>query len=108
MNELAIRAMQPADMEEACEIIGLAFADNPSTLAVAGDRNRALRIMRAGVRIAKFGRSSSHALVASDANRIAGVLNAAEWPACQMPVREKIQSAFAMVRIMGLCRGCSS
>lgn len=102
MNEFTIRPMQPADLEEVCEIIGLAFADNPSTLAVAGDRARALRIMRSGVRIAKFGRPWSHALVARDANQIAGVLNAAQWPACQMPVREKILSAYAMIRIMGL------
>ncbi len=102
MNGITIRRMQGADVDEACEIVGLAFADNPSTLAVAGDRTSALRIMRAGVRIAKFDRPCSCALVASDARRAVGVLNAAEWPGCQMSMREKIPSAFAMIRIMGV------
>jgi ribosomal protein S18 acetylase RimI-like enzyme len=101
MNEFTIRPMRVADTSEVCEIIGLAFADNPSTLAVARDRRSALRIMRAGVRIAKFDRPCSYALVAGDAMRIVGVLNAAEWPGCQMSLREKLRSAFAMVRIMG-------
>jgi ribosomal protein S18 acetylase RimI-like enzyme len=102
MDGIVVRPMRAADLDQACETVGLAFADNPSTLAVAGDRASAQRIMRAGVRIAKFTQRSSYALVASDATRIVGVLNAAEWPGCQMPAREKIRNAFAMVRIMGM------
>jgi len=102
MKGLTIRPMLKDDLDQVCEIVGLAFVDNPSTLAVAGDRASALRIMRAGVRIAKFERPRRYALVANDSKRIVGVLNAAEWPGCQMPAGEKIRNAFAMVRIMGL------
>jgi len=38
------------------------------------------------VRVAKLGRKCSHVLVAEKAGRIVGVLNAAEWPNCQMRI----------------------
>jgi ribosomal protein S18 acetylase RimI-like enzyme len=96
-----IRAMAANDMDEVCEVVGLAFAENPSTLAnVRGDRERACQTMRDAVRIAKFGRPWSHALVAVQAGGIAGVLNAAEWPHCQLSIVEKIRTAPSMVRIM--------
>jgi len=63
-------------MSAVCEVIGAAFADNPSTLAnVGGDTARAEQVMRNAVRIAKFGRPWSHALVAVHAGRIVGALN---------------------------------
>jgi ribosomal protein S18 acetylase RimI-like enzyme len=96
-----IRAMTIKDMDAVCEVIGLAFAENPSTLAnVRGDRERARQTMRDAVRIAKFGRPWSHALVALQAGRIAGVLNAAEWPHCQLSILEKVRTTPSMVRIM--------
>jgi hypothetical protein len=45
-DNIEIRRMTAADMDSVCEVIGLAFADNPSTLAnVHGDRARARRMM---------------------------------------------------------------
>ena len=45
---MEIRLLSPEDMDAACEVIGLAFADNPHTLAVVrGDRSRGARMMRA-------------------------------------------------------------
>jgi ribosomal protein S18 acetylase RimI-like enzyme len=99
--DVMIRRMTRADMTAVCEVIGLAFADNPSTLAnVRGDRTRARRLMRDAVRIAKFGRPWSHALVAVQGDTVVGALNAAEWPHCQMGVVEKFKTAPAMVLIM--------
>ena len=93
--------MTTQDMDSVCELIGLAFAENPSTLAnVRGDQQRARQTMRDAVRIAKFGRPWSHALVAVHADRIVGVLNAAEWPHCQLSTVEKIKTAPSMIRIM--------
>lgn len=93
--------MAPEEMDAACELIGLAFADNPSTLAnVGGDRARAHRVMRDAVRVAKFGRSWSHALVAVQDDEIVGALNAGEWPHCQMTALEKVKTAPSMIRIM--------
>jgi ribosomal protein S18 acetylase RimI-like enzyme len=101
VGAVEIRAMTTKDMDPVCELIGLAFAENPSTLAnVRGDRERAHQTMRDAVRIAKFGRPWSHALVAVEAGRIAGVLNAAEWPHCQLGIVEKIRTTPSMVRIM--------
>jgi ribosomal protein S18 acetylase RimI-like enzyme len=98
---MEIRAMAADDMDAVCEVVGLAFADNPSTLAnVRGDRERARQTMSDAVRIAKFGRPWSHARVAVQAGGITGVLNAAEWPHCQLSVVEKIRTAPSMVRIM--------
>jgi ribosomal protein S18 acetylase RimI-like enzyme len=88
-------------MATVCEVIGLAFADNPSTLAnVRGERTRARRVMQDAVRIAKFGRDWSYALVAEQGDVVVGALNAAEWPHCQMGVAEKIKTAPAMAWIM--------
>jgi hypothetical protein len=85
-----IRRMSKGDVEEASRLIASAFADNPNTLAVTrGDRAKAQRIMQAGVRVAKLGRKCSYVLIAEEAGRIVGVLNAAEWPNCQMRIGER-------------------
>ena len=100
-DNIEIRRMTAADMDSVCEVIGLAFADNPSTLAnVRGDRARARRLMQEAVRVAKFGRRWSHALVAEQGGMVVGALNAAEWPHCQLGMVEKIKTAPAMLRIM--------
>jgi len=94
--------MGAADRDAVCDVIGLAFADNPSTLAnVRGDRARARRVMRDAVRVAKFGRASSYGLVAEEQGRIVGALNAAPWPRCQLTAGEKLRTGPAMIRIMG-------
>jgi ribosomal protein S18 acetylase RimI-like enzyme len=99
--DVVIRRMTQGDMTAVCEVIGLAFADNPSTLAnVRGDRTRARRVMQDAVRVAKFGRTWSYALVATQGDSVIGALNAAEWPHCQMGVVEKFKTAPAMALIM--------
>lgn len=88
-------------MTAVCEVIGLAFADNPSTLAnVRGDRAKARCMMQDAVRVAKFGRPWSYALVAVQGDTVVGALNAAEWPHCQLGIAEKIKTAPAMAWIM--------
>ena len=57
--------------------------------------------MRGGARVAKFGRTCSHGLVAERGDQIVGALNAARWPRCQLGVWEKVKSAPAMIRLMG-------
>jgi ribosomal protein S18 acetylase RimI-like enzyme len=97
-----IRPMAADDIEPVCEVIGLAFTENPSALAnVRGDRARSRQTMSDAARIAKFGRPWSHALVAVHKGRIVGALNAAKWPHCQMSTVEKIKTAPSMIRIMG-------
>src|SRR5258707_6427483 len=81
--------MCDSDMEAVCEVIGLAFADNPNALVIGRrDRAKAERMMRIGVRIAKLSRKWNRVLVALKASRIVGVLNAVKWPNCQMERRE--------------------
>jgi ribosomal protein S18 acetylase RimI-like enzyme len=95
-----IRRMVTGDMAAVCELIGAAFADNPSTLAnVRGDRARARRVMREAVRVAKFGHPWSSALVVVQGHEIVGALNAAQWPHCQLGIAQKIKTAPSMVRI---------
>ena len=94
--------MSSGDLDAACKLLGLAFADNPSTLAVTrGDRAKAQRIIQAGVRVAKLGRKFSHVLIAEKVGRIVGVLNAAEWPNCQMRLGEKFRTAPGMAWVLG-------
>jgi ribosomal protein S18 acetylase RimI-like enzyme len=101
LDDLEIRRMAAADMGAVCEVMGLAFADNPSTLAnVRGDRDTARRVMQEAVRVAKFGRTWSYALVAVRGGAVVGALNAAEWPHCQLGIAEKVKTAPAMARIM--------
>jgi ribosomal protein S18 acetylase RimI-like enzyme len=99
---MQIRKMSPEDVDAVCEILALAFADNPNTLAVVrGDRAKARRMMRAAARAAKVGRACSHVWLAEKAGRLVGVLNAAEWPRCQLSIGEKVKIAPAMIRAAG-------
>lgn len=102
MDDVDIRPIRDGEMDAACEVIGLAFADNPNSLAIAGgDRATARRMMKAGMRVAKLGRKVSYVLIAEQAGAIVGVLNAAEWPNCQMRTAEKLRTAPAMIRALG-------
>ena len=97
-----IRRMSNGEVDEASRLIASAFVDNPNTLAVTrGDRAKAQRIIQAGVRVAKLGRKCSFVLVAEHAGRIVGVLNAAEWPHCQLRIGEKIRTTPGMIKVMG-------
>jgi ribosomal protein S18 acetylase RimI-like enzyme len=94
--------MSPGEVEAASQLVGLAFADNPNALAVTrGNRGQAQRMIEAGASVAKLGRPSSHVLLAEQAGRVVGVLNAAEWPNCQLRLSEKIRTAPRMIRAMG-------
>jgi hypothetical protein len=100
-SSIDIRPMTHRDTDEVCAVVGEAFSDNPSTLAnVRGGRKKANRVMRDAVRIAKFGRAWSNALVAMQGGDVAGVLNAAECPHCQLGGFEKVKTAPAMLWIM--------
>jgi ribosomal protein S18 acetylase RimI-like enzyme len=100
-HTLTVRRMSDLDMDAVCALIGLAFADNPSTVAtVHRDRERAERLMRGAARVAKFGRPWSHALVAVQAEQIIGALNAAAWPDCQLTGLRTIAAMPAMTRVL--------
>ena len=48
LDDIEIRSMNPGDADGVCEVIGLEFAGNPSTLAnVRGDRAKAPPVVRA-------------------------------------------------------------
>jgi ribosomal protein S18 acetylase RimI-like enzyme len=103
LNDIQIRPMLASDMDAACELIGLAFADNPNTLAVAGgNRAKARQVTQAAVRVAKLGRKYSHVLIAEDEERLVGVLNAVDWPHCQLRAAEKLKIVLAVLPAMGL------
>jgi len=94
--------MSAGELEAACAIVGLAFADNPNTLAVTGgDRTKARQAMQVAVRAAKLDRKYSHVLVAAWGGRLIGVLNAAPWPNCQLRTIEKVKATPALVRALG-------
>jgi GNAT superfamily N-acetyltransferase len=102
VSGVTIRPMTGAELDAACEVIGLAFADNPSALAnVRGDRIKARSRMQRAVRVAKLSRPFSSVLVAEDRGRLIGVLNAVPWPRCQLTLSEKLRTAPTMIRIMG-------
>ncbi|MGC5055099.1 GNAT family N-acetyltransferase [Micromonospora sp. DT48] len=103
MSDVTVRRITPAEMAEASRIVGLAFALNPSNLAIAGgNQDKAARIMENAALTLKLSNSASHVLVAEREGRLAGVLKAAQWPHCQMTVGEKIKSIPSQVRTMGL------
>ncbi|MFI9503194.1 GNAT family N-acetyltransferase [Nocardia sp. NPDC052566] len=102
MDDIRIRPMVAADMAAACEVLGLAFADNPNTLALAGgDRVKAERIMRSGVRVGKLGRKFTQVFVAERAGAVVAVFNAAQWPRCQLSAAEKLRTAPRMLGLLG-------
>jgi ribosomal protein S18 acetylase RimI-like enzyme len=102
VDATTIRPVAAEDMEAVCAVIGHAFADNPNSLAISGgDSAKAERVMRGSARVAKFGRTCSHGIVAERGDEIVGALNAARWPRCQLSTREKVKSAPGLVRLMG-------
>ena len=102
LDDLEIRPPHAIELDAVCEVIGLAFADNPSTLAnVRGDRVKAMRAMRGAARLAKFGRRSSTALIALRDGEVVAALNAAAWPRCRLRWTEKLTMAPGMLRALG-------
>jgi ribosomal protein S18 acetylase RimI-like enzyme len=102
VSSIRVRSMSAREMNVACQVIGLAFADNPSTLAtVRGDRAKARSTMERAMHVVKLSASDDHVLVAEQQGRLVGVLNAAQWPACQMGAWQKLRTAPAMLRAMG-------
>jgi len=59
-----------------------------------------MRMTRAAVRIAKFARRWSCVIIAEDAGRVVGVLNAVDWPHCQLGPLEKLKIALAVIPSM--------
>ncbi|AXG77931.1 GNAT family N-acetyltransferase [Streptomyces paludis] len=57
--------------------------------------------MEQGTRIIKLGSPFSHVLGAERKGRLVGVLNATEWPHCQMTTGEKLKMAPVMIRTIG-------
>jgi ribosomal protein S18 acetylase RimI-like enzyme len=102
VSDVTVRPVTAAEMEGACRLIGLAFAANPSNLAIVrGDRDKSSRMMEQAARAVKLGNRFSHVLGAERQGHIVGVLNAAEWPHCQMTIGEKIKAAPSQIRTMG-------
>jgi len=103
LRGIEIRPLSAADMDAACELIGLAFSDNPNALTVAGgDHARARRMTQSAVGIAKLNRKFSQAIVAEDGGRLVGLLNAVDWPHCHLRTGEKIRTALAVLPAMGV------
>lgn len=103
MLRVEIRPLRQGELEDACAVLGLAFADNPNTLVLArGDAGRAKRIMRAASRVGKLGRPAGHTWIAEANEQLIGVLHAAEWPRCQASLLEKLRHAPMMLAVMGL------
>jgi ribosomal protein S18 acetylase RimI-like enzyme len=97
-----VRPIAPNEVGAACALLGLAFADNPSTLAnVRGDRARARRMMERTARVVKLGATYSHVLVAEENDEIVGVLNASPWPHCQLGIAAKLRNTSKMMRAAG-------
>jgi ribosomal protein S18 acetylase RimI-like enzyme len=102
VGSIRVRPLCAGELDVACQVIGLAFADNPSTLAtVRGDRAKARQTMQRAMHVVKLSASHSHVLVAGQQGRLVGVLNAAQWPDCQMGAWERLKTAPAMLRAMG-------
>ena len=107
MDGIRVRRMDVADEQAVGDILGLAFADQPNTLAIArGDAALARRIAFRGMRVAALGRTHKNLWVAEDAARegarVVGALNAVEWPHCQMSTAEKLRTALPMLLAMGM------
>jgi len=102
MAGIVVRRMVDADRDDVGDVLGYAFADQSNTLAIArGDPVLAERLALDGMRVATLGRSHKNLWVAEDAGSVVGVLNAVEWPNCQMSLGEKLRTALAMLIAMG-------
>lgn len=106
MDGIQVRRMAATDEQAVGDILGLAFADQPNTLAITrGDMALARRIAFSGMRVSTLGRTHKNLWVAYEAGyeggRVVGALNAVEWPHCQMSIGEKLRTALPMLLAMG-------
>jgi ribosomal protein S18 acetylase RimI-like enzyme len=102
VTDLTIRPVERFEMDEACRIVGLAFAHNPSTLAMArGDQHKAGRMAAEVARVINFGNTFSRLFGAERQGRLVGVLNAVPSPHCHVTVAAKIRAAPSQLRVLG-------
>jgi ribosomal protein S18 acetylase RimI-like enzyme len=107
MDGIQVRRMTRADEQAVGDILGLAFADQPNTLAVTrGDVALARRIAFDGMRVATLRRTYKNLWVAEEIGsgdgRVVGALNGIDWPHCQMTLAEKLRTAAPMLLAMGM------
>jgi ribosomal protein S18 acetylase RimI-like enzyme len=106
---VVIRHAATRELDDACAVLGLAFMENPSTLAnVGGDRVRAQRLIRSTARAVKLATPYSHVLVAETDGRIVGVLNAVAWPHCQLGLADKVKTAPRLILAVGTAVGSAA
>lgn len=104
MSKVTVRPASLGEKDGICRLIGLAFVDDPSTLAIVrGDRRKASRMMEYAARVILHPETAfGHVLVAEREGRLVGAINAVEWPRCQMSKGEMLTTAPTMLRGMGL------
>jgi ribosomal protein S18 acetylase RimI-like enzyme len=101
-DEVIVRPLATGELDDACTLLGLAFADNPSTLVnVRGDVDRAQRLIRRVAHMVKLAGPYSHVLIAENDGRVVGVLNAVTWPHCQLGIADKIKTTPGLIFAAG-------
>jgi predicted N-acetyltransferase YhbS len=97
MEQILIEKMQKEELSRASEVLGKAFATQPSSLAIYGNKTdiaRRLQIV--------FGAMLEHLLgqvfVAKQDGRIVGAMRIVEWPGCQMSPLRGLRMLPAMMK----------
>jgi ribosomal protein S18 acetylase RimI-like enzyme len=102
MSDVTIRPVTRSEMNEAVRIVELAFANNPSTLAIArGNPGKAGRMAGEVARVINFGNRFSRVFGAERQGRLVGVLNAVPSPHCHPSVGTKIRATPGQFRVLG-------
>lgn len=102
MDNVTIDWIQPGEANQAATVLSHAFLTQPNSLAVWGRQDEYARhVMETVFRIAKLNRPVSRILIARKENLIAGVLNMAGWPHCQLSVSERLRLLPRMMVMIG-------
>ncbi len=97
---IRIREMQEADLLQAAEVIGKAFATNPNTIAIWRGKDNVAKRMEASI-AGRFRHMPGKVFVAELDGRIVGVMRTVEWPGCQTPLLKSLQMMPSMLGTIG-------
>ena len=103
MIKIVIQPIQPEDLAEALDVLGKAFATQPSFLAIYKGRTQSdieRRIQITFGALIKY--LPGQVFVAKHASRIVGAMRIVEWPSCQMKPLQILRVLPASMKAGGL------
>ncbi|MFC1919166.1 hypothetical protein ACFLWX_00030 [Chloroflexota bacterium] len=101
MTEIVIQPMQPEELFQALDVLGKAFATQPSSIAIYKDGSDIERRIKIPFSF-MLEHMPGQAFVAKRDSRIVGAMRIVKWPGCQMSPGQILKMLPSMRKAGGL------